>query len=738
MSGTRGGIGRIAAMGIALAVALVLVVAARASAEKYEVAQCGWFVGADASWSDTTGGAKFRPDSFCVPGPGGDPFDGVHMKTLTREGEAGVSGTRFGGWRWTASPGTGITKVRASWWHALHDGFEQRVGGVGPGGFEPFRSADTTDTTPAEFVQGFAWPVGAFEDRLLCTKAESKACLFDAQSWSGLRAITLTVEDPIPPLAGIGGQLIEGGWQRGTVGVAVGATDGGSGIPSGETLIDGSRVGQSDFPCHAAEVGGELKATAMRPCELGVEAWEAIQTAALSDGPHQVWTCTRDFAGARACSQPHGILIDNNPPAHPRAPEVVGGEGWRRTKEFDVSWTNPDQGQASPLVGAGWQLTGPHGYDSGATFVPGRDLTSLPGLTVPAPGEYTLSIWLRDEAGNEAPAAAATLPLRFDDVKPTVAFLASDDPAQIVAEAADADSGPAVGTISYRRADASNWTDLATKLVAGPAPGKARLIAAMPNLGPGTWLFKVEVQDAAGNVTASTLRADGTEMSVHRNAPGEDPKTASHLFARLHGGDAHSLTVSFGAAALLGGRLARPSGEGIAGRTVRVTTGPMRGSTATRESEAVTTGEDGRFELHLPAGPSRTVGVSFAGDAGADPATRPALRLLVRSGVSLRVTPRSLRNGQAVRFAGRVRGRAARFPRRGKLVEIEYLDTGSHRWRPVMLAHTDRSGRFRAHYRFRYITSPTRIRLRATALAEQRWPYAPGSSRPVTVHVGDR
>ena len=91
-----------------------------------------------------------------------------------------------------------------------------------------------------------------------------------------------------------------------------------------------------------------------------------------------------------------------------------------------------------------------------------------------------------------------------------------------------------------------------------------------------------------------------------------------------------------------------------------------------------------------------------------------------------------------LRLSGRVRSRGAPIPRRGKLVAIQYLEERTHHWRPVLIVRTDRSGRFRRRYRFRYITSPTVIRLRATALAEERWPYAPGSSRTVTVHVGDR
>ena len=84
---------------------------------------------------------------------------------------------------------------------------------------------------------------------------------------------------------------------------------------------------------------------------------------------------------------------------------------------------------------------------------------------------------------------------------------------------------------------------------------------------------------------------------------------------------------------------------------------------------------------------------------------------------------------------GRVRARGAPLPRRGKLVAIQYYEDESRLWRPVLVTRSDHSGRFHARYRFRYVTGAARIRLRAVALAEERWPYAPGASRPVFVRV---
>ena len=189
---------------------------------------------------------------------------------------------------------------------------------------------------------------------------------------------------------------------------------------------------------------------------------------------------------------------------------------------------------------------------------------------------------------------------------------------------------------------------------------------------------------------------------------------------------------------MLSGRLIRADGAGIAGRTLRVVSRPSRGALAPVGRETVTTGARGGFELRLAPGPSRRIAVAFSGDDGLEGATRPSLELRVRSGVTLRAAPSSLRTGQVVHLSGRVRGRGAPIPRRGKLVAIQYLEAATHRWRPVLVTRSDHAGRFRARYRFRYIDGSAQVRLRATALAEERWPYAPGSSRPVTVEVSGR
>jgi hypothetical protein len=738
MSGTRIAVMRVVALGVLLGLSLLLLVAAEARAGKYAVAQCGWYVGADADWADTTGGAKFRSDAYCVPPPGSDPFAGVHLKSLTRGGQATVSGTRFARWRWIAPPGTGITQVRGTWWHALHDGMEQRLGGVNGGGqFTPFLSASATDVALREFTKGFGVPVAAFEDRLLCARAADKWCSLEPGSWSGLRALTITVEDPTHPAAWIaGGDLVAGGWRRGVQSVVVAASDSGAGVRFGETRLDGARVGLSEYACAKASIGGEWRGMRMQPCPPSAGATHTVATASFSDGPHSVVHCTTDFAVNSACAPARTVLIDNNPPAHPRAASLAGGDGWRRLNDFDLAWQNPNQGVASPIAGASWRIVGPTGYDSGVRFAAGRERTSIANLSVPTAGSYSLQVWLRDEAGNEAPASAVTVPLRFDDLRPQVAFALEVSETQLKAEVSDAHSGPASGQLLYRRVDAPHWTELPTKLLPG-ADGAAQLVAPMPELGFGTFVFRADAGDAAGNSASTTLRADGTQMAIRRVPPPHVQRGKTRLFARLRGGRgrADAMTVRFGAPALLSGRLIRADGAGVADRELRVVSHPSRGALLPISAQTVHTGERGGFELRLPAGPSRRVTVTFTGDAGLEPARRPGLELRVRSGVSLRARPLSLHTGEVVRLSGRIKTRGAPLPRRGKLVAIQYMEEATRRWRPVLVTRSNHAGRFRARYRFRYVTGRARIRLRATALAEERWPYVPGFSPPVIVRV---
>jgi hypothetical protein len=112
------------------------------------------------------------------------------------------------------------------------------------------------------------------------------------------------------------------------------------------------------------------------------------------------------------------------------------------------------------------------------------------------------------------------------------------------------------------------------------------------------------------------------------------------------------------------------------------------------------------------------------------PAAADVVRLAVRAGVTLRVRPRRLLGGQAIRMRGRLRAVPA--SGLGKVVTLQARERG--RWRDFESARTGREGRFSARYRFSAQARGT-FPIRAVARADASYPYATGRSRTVRVRV---
>ena len=154
MSGTRGWRGRIVAIGLGLALALMLSGGGEAKAGKYAVAQCGWHLGADAVWADTTGGAKFRPPPIARAPASGRPLrrrppEELHPRGAGRPSPAPVSPAGAGRRR----PGTGI--VAGARHLVARPPRRASSTGSGPiggdGGFAPVRLGCLDRRRPARF-----------------------------------------------------------------------------------------------------------------------------------------------------------------------------------------------------------------------------------------------------------------------------------------------------------------------------------------------------------------------------------------------------------------------------------------------------------------------------------------------------------------------------------------------------------------------------------------------------------
>lgn len=720
---------------LAMIVAWMLIAVPPANAAKYSVAQCGWRAGNSGAWDDITQGSKFRGAAHCaVPAPG-DSFDGAHAKSLTREGEGTVSGTRFARWRWVAPPGTAITGVHGQWWHALRNGFQHRVGTVDGGGFRALATADETRLWRDHFGSGFETPQRAFESRLLCARPEASSCALAPGSWSAVRALTLTLVDTPAPRAELSGPLLASGWRRGATEVRFSDADVGSGVQAGVTRVDGRIHASAPFECAQVTAGGETRGARMQPCAERRSGAVQLDTRRLPDGPHAVAHCAVDFAGNTGCAGPRTFLVDNHAPTTPLG-LTAGGEAWRPGSLFNVAWTNPGQERGSSIAGAGYRLLG-DGYDSGPIHIPGAGRSAIIGIPVPWPGTYTARVWLRDDAGNENEASAASVVVRLDDRPPGIRFerMRAGRPQVVRVSLLDRDSGAGLGVISYRRLGSQSWERMPTSLEGRVGQTtEALLTARFPaeQLAPGRYELLAEARDVAGNAAATDRQRDGSPMIVA--APLRRPTVLrSWLAAGRDRG--RRLRVAFGARARVAGRLTRPNGAPLRGKLVRVTVRPAPGAGTPSRTRTVRSGTGGRFSLPLGRGPSRGVEVRYAGSARLASSGSGPLRLSVRAGVSFAAAPRTLRTGERLRMSGIVRPAGASLPAGGKRVDVEFFDSDAGRWRPVMAARTDRAGRFAASYRFRYITGTARIRLRAFVPAEGGWPFGPGFSAPVVVRV---
>jgi hypothetical protein len=103
----------------------------------------------------------------------------------------------------------------------------------------------------------------------------------------------------------------------------------------------------------------------------------------------------------------------------------------------------------------------------------------------------------------------------------------------------------------------------------------------------------------------------------------------------------------------------------------------------------------------------------------------PPLRVSVRAGLHLRVTPKVVSNGDTISFRGRLLGSNAT----DRLVEIQARAVGGpRRWTLVRSLRTRAHGAFKMNYTFRRTHQRVRFEFRAVRRRAPDFPYAFGTS----------
>jgi hypothetical protein len=424
-----------------------------------------------------------------------------------------------------------------------------------------------------------------------------------------------------------------------------------------------------------------------------------------------------------------------------------GSEGWRNRNDFDPSWVNNGESDRAPITVAHFRMCRARGGQCTEGAQAGIGIAQLRELAVPAPGEWHLRVWREDAAGNKQPAnASVPLALRYDPEPPQLGFepLVPADPTAVSVRVTDPVSGLAGGQIELSQAGSGIWQTLPTQAAQG------RLTSRIDDSSftPGTYLLRATAHDHAGNQNSTSMRLDGAAMTLTLPLRAATAMQAGFVKSRtvrrrvLRDGKRRvirqrvdvlrpSARVRFGSRVPIRGALETAGGGPVAGAEILVLSRSASG--LEQLVTMVRTDSRGRYSYMAIGDSSRTLRFVYRGTAVTLPAERE-LTLIVRAASTIGVNRRRLVNGQAVRFAGRLRSLPA--PPAGKLVELQVVLSG--RWQTFRTVVTDGDGSWSVRYRFRRSCGLLRYRFRARLPAEAGYGFGTGRTKVVAVRVRGR
>ena len=181
--------------------------------------------------------------------------------------------------------------------------------------------------------------------------------------------------------------------------------------------------------------------------------------------------------------------------------------------------------------------------------------------------------------------------------------------------------------------------------------------------------------------------------------------------------------IRYGRPLAVSGRLVAPGGLPVAGARLEVLTKHRRPGAAMAHQVDILTGADGRFTYLAPAGPSRTIRIGYRARVGDVTFARTTdVDVRVVASVAFKLSRKRLRNGQTLRYVGRLRG-----PGTGhRFVEVQVRN--GHAWQIVCSVRTDSKGAFACAHRFRRTYRSTTYAFRARVRKQSGLAYEPGAS----------
>jgi hypothetical protein len=736
----------------ALSVALAALAAANAAAGQFTVASCQ----ADRANFSTTAFNDFATRGMTIRracNPEGPGIRGLVTANSTNRGTvprgavamvalSAPGGTRFTTFRWAGSARRSdcryalqlyaegpdinpvpIKNVRANQ-HCPRRARAQAAG---------YRSRTFNVTGATRIVQ-----------RVICQGGGGRrSCSARGTNYIRTYQAAVGVEDDQAPTATIASDtpLATGAWVSGTQPLNYDAEDN-VGVRAAR-LVSGDQASAPDQrPCVMATSDGAFANGV--PCPNGAGHID-VDTRRFGDGSQTVVMQVQDTAGNFGASGPVTARIDNTAPTRVGV-GVDGGDAWRNQNNFALTWSNPPENDRAPIVAAQYKLCPASGGGCSQGEGDGDGIASLP-IQVPGAGEWTVSMWRRDAAGNADPATASDpVTLRYDPEPPQLAFDApsGSDPTLVTVPVTDNVSGLADGVIEISAAGSNTWQTLDTQ------KDGSRLVARIDDasLPAGSYMLRATAHDQAHNESSTTQRTDGQPMAVTLPLRIPSALQAGVLRTRVvkrvvrrHGKRRtirHRVTelrptgvVPLGGQVQISGRLTNRDGQGIAGADVQVFASVEGG--AEQLVGDVHTDAAGAYTYTAAGSASRTLRFAYAGSPLILP-TQGTVGLVVPAVSTLRVSRHRVLNGQQVMFSGQVR--STPIPAGGKLIQLEVLLSGG--WQTFRTARTDEAGRWALPYRFARTRGVQRYRFRVELPPEAGYPFGAGVSKSLRVRVRGR
>jgi hypothetical protein len=449
-----------------------------------------------------------------------------------------------------------------------------------------------------------------------------------------------------------------------------------------------------------------------------------------------------------------------------RAPVTLSITGTDQANLSGMEGYDRSSGQAADAAHLEYRLDGGAPIEFAGDHTPGLNTISA-AVEVTGDGQHTITYKAVDFAGNESP--EKTVQFKIDQTAPElVAFEAQDPthPTTLSVAVADRASGVASGGIEMRKQGSSAWTALPTRL------DGSHLVTTVDDarLAPGAYEFQAKARDVAGNEAVSNHRRDGgievltapfrfnTRMAagvVAPNAKKRKPRrvsskcrhskkcmakvrkqrvaarkrAAKRKTPRQLAGTVSTMTVPFGKSALLKGVLLSSDNHPIASQPIDVYQQLDATGQQMVRIRTLRTNSAGQFEYHAPKGASRTIRFQFDGTETLHPASAE-VKLLVPASSTLRANKHRVRNGQRVRFSGRIGRPVAQGL---KIMDLQAFYR--HKWRTFATPRANPKGAWKFTYRFEATSGTVTYKFRVRVRREASYPYRLGYSKTTRVTV---